>query len=169
MVGMMNKGGGSTNMPTGRFGGLTSKGQSDYSGAGAGGSGAPYSGPGGSGSPTLGTGGFGSGASAFGAGGSGNPGNSGVDLAALFRANAPAAPAGQPTTLATITQPRMPVIEPPPPRRPLTSTPTPEPATIPRFQSMAELLTFVHGNPGRLSDEQINSWKRALVRRVRQR
>jgi hypothetical protein len=159
MLGMMNKGGGSTNLPTGPFAGVAGK----ALGAGypdAGGLGSPYLGASGQGSPYFGAGALGAGA--FGAGGLGNPGNSGVDLAALFRSNTPITPGVQPATLPVITQPRLPIIEPPPPRRPLPSAPAAQPAPLPRFQSMGQLLGYVRANPGRMSDELINNWRRSL-------
>jgi len=71
-------------------------------------------------------------------------------------------PVTQPARLPTITQPQAPIIEPPPPRRPLLPTPTVQPAPLPRFQSMGQLLAFARANPGRMSDELINNWRRSL-------
>ena len=164
MLGMMNKGGGSTNLPIGPFGGVAGKGLgAGYPGAG--GPVSPY--PGAGGSPYFGAGGSGLGAGAFGAGGlgsPGNPGNSGVDLAALFRTSVPAVPVVQPGRLPTITQPQRPVIEPPPPRRPLPPAPVVQPTPLPRFETMGQLLGFLRANPGRMSDELINNWRRSLKR-----
>ena len=80
-------------------------------------------------------------------------------LATLFRINTPAV---QPGRLPTIIQPRQPVIEPPPTRRPLPLTPIAQPAPLPRFESMGQLLGFVRANPGSMSDELINNWRRSL-------
>jgi hypothetical protein len=164
MLGMMNKGGGSTNLPIGPFGGVAGR-APGASYPGLGGLASPYLG--GGGSAFLGAGGSGLGSGAFGAGrlgGPGNPGNSGVDLAALFGTNMPAAPTVQPGVLPTITQPRRPIIEPPPPRRPLPTAPTVQPTPLPRFQSMGQLLGFVRANPGAISAEIINNWRRSLKR-----
>jgi hypothetical protein len=159
MLGMMNKGGGSTKLPIGLFGGAAGK-APGVGYPGLGGSASPY--PGAGGSAHLGMGGAGLGTSAFPTSGLSGPGNPGVDLAALFRGNAPAAPAVQPGILPTITQPRRPIIEPPPPRRPLPTAPAAQPTPLPRFETMGQLLGFVHANPGRMSDELINNWRRSL-------
>jgi hypothetical protein len=84
-------------------------------------------------------------------------------LASLFMGNTPAMSAQPAATLPAITQPRGPIIGMPPERRPLPQMPqTPPP--LPHFNNLADLMGYTFRNPGKLSPEVVNMWKRSLQR-----
>jgi len=94
------------------------------------------------------------------------PGGAGGNaLAGLFMGNSPAVAGPAPSPLPVITQPREPIIGMPPERRPLPPTAPQQPAPLPRFGTLGELRGYMIQNPGKLSPEQVNQWKRVLQSR----
>ena len=86
-------------------------------------------------------------------------GAGGSALASLFMGNAPAVAGQTATTLPDIVQPRAPIIGMPPERRPLPPTPQ-TPAPLPQFRNIGDVLAFARANPGRLTPEQLQNYKR---------
>ena len=82
-------------------------------------------------------------------------------LAALFRNNQPAAPGGGGSMLPQIMAPQTPNIGMPPrPQMPVQSAP--RQAAPPAFQSINQLMSYMHANPGKVSPEVANSYKSVL-------
>lgn len=86
----------------------------------------------------------------------GNPG-----LAALFRNNAPVAPGAMPQQLPQIMAPTTPNIG-MPPRQQMPVQNTAHVQAPPAFQSINQLLSYMHTNPGKVSPEVANSYKSVL-------
>lgn len=101
-----------------------------------------------------------------GSGGAMQPGGSkmgGPDLAALFRGNQATAPGGMPTMTPQIMAPQTPNIG--MPQRQAMPVQTPQrQAQAPSFGSVSDLMKYTHANPGKLSPEMANMWKRSLQR-----
>lgn len=93
-------------------------------------------------------------------GGAGNVGRNA--LAALFMGNPPASTGQLPGMPPAITQPRPPIVEMPPGRRPFTPTAPQPPAPLPRFGTLNELRGYMIQNPGKLTVEQISQLRRGL-------
>lgn len=84
-----------------------------------------------------------------------------ANLASLFRNNQPAAPGGAPSTLPQIMAPQTPNIGMPPRQAMPVQTPMRQ-AAPPAFQSINQLLSYMHANPGKVSPEVANSYKSVL-------
>jgi len=99
-----------------------------------------------------------------GGGGAMQPQGGNQALASLFRNNQPAAPGGGGQMLPQIMAPQTPNIGMPPrPQMPVQTAPIQQQAQ-PQFGSVANLMRYTHDNPGKLSPEVANMWKRSLQR-----
>jgi hypothetical protein len=147
MLGMMNKGGGSTPMPATGMPPAAPMPQMGAQGGIPGKGGATMNAPVGNPAPAAGM-------------------PPGPDLRSLFANNKPVAPGGGGgATLPVITAPKRPVIDMPPVRKPdLPPEAAPAPVPIPKFQSPMQLSMWMDKNPGKLSDQQVNAIKRGWSR-----
>lgn len=82
-------------------------------------------------------------------------------LAGLFRNNQPAAPGGAPSMMPQVMAPQTPNIG-MPPRAQMPVQNTAHVQAPPAFQSINQLMSYMHANPGKVSPEVANSYKSVL-------